>query len=531
MVKVGRAGMADLDTAWEREGLLEQFSRMSAAPDEDGRRTEESSSPLNADSGGVGLLYLSDEVLLGILELLDPVSLLRLGRTCWALFRVCSCDSLWVRHFQGSFGVGLPNGTASSTVLAKTAFRLVFMWRTLFRNIHCNRSLQEKLFAEVPFPPRVYWSQWLVLEECVPLPSALLLCSDVEKLWGIPRELFREKLEDKSEECETLKFEWRELYKLALSHHGSAAMVFKHVLTQHQDSDHSELESMYHQYMQCRFQWLFTYWLFRQPAPFNRQLRAIFLQWRKHSKKKVAMWGETLCDVRYLASLHPITTDYWRGHLARGDENVGIHTVENYFSMCKSLVAWILGRDWGKLKRRKVYKDTLEGVYMLLKREMKETLVAHKRFWQVAKVQMSRVCALEETAANYVNWKMIETLPYYKLYLVSGSAVYLEHVKGFLRRKRMVHNWIFLEENAWLRQLLPDELYTLLEYDTKIAQDTLHGSSLSTQLSRLIWLYLHSGQQLYLETVKSMVLQCAHAHLSYLTASTLSQSIFEAPVA
>ncbi|XP_017547955.2 uncharacterized protein si:dkeyp-114g9.1 [Pygocentrus nattereri] len=504
---------------------------MSTAPDEDGERTEESSSLLNSDCGGVGLLYLSDEVLLVILELLDPVSLLRLGSTCSALFRICSCGSLWVRHFQGSFGVGLPNGTASSTVLAKTAFRLVFMWRTLFRNIHCNRSLQEKLFAEVPFPPRVYWSQWLVLEERVPLPSALLLCSDVEKLWGIPRELFREKLEDKSEECETLKFEWRELYKLAISHHGSAAMVFQYVLTQHQDNDHSELGSMYHQYMQCRFQWLFTYWLFRQPAPFNRQLRAIFLQWRKHSKKKVAMWGETLCDVRYLASLHPITTDYWRGHLAQGDENVAIHTVENYFSMCKSLVAWILGRDWGKLKRRKVYEDTLEGVYMLLKREMQETLVEHERFWQVAKVQMSRVCALEETAANYVNWKMIETLPYYKLYLVSGSAVYLEHVKGFLRRKRMVHNWIFLEENAWLRQLLPDELYTLLEYDTKIAQDALHGSSLTAQLSRLIWLYLHSGQQLYLETVKSVVLQCAHAHLSYLTANALSQSIFETPVA
>lgn len=34
--------------------------------------------------------------------------------------------------------------------------------------------------------------------------------------------------------------------------------------------------------------------------------------------------------------------------------STGIQTVENYFSMCKSLVAWILGRDWGKLKRKKV---------------------------------------------------------------------------------------------------------------------------------------------------------------------------------
>lgn len=80
---------------------------------------------------------------------------------------------------------------------------------------------------------------------------------------------------------------------------------------------------MYHQYVQCRFQWLFTYWLFRQPAPYNKQLRSIFLQWKKHSKRKVATWGETLCDVRYLASLHPITKDYWRGRLARGDESLG----------------------------------------------------------------------------------------------------------------------------------------------------------------------------------------------------------------
>ncbi|XP_072531460.1 uncharacterized protein [Salminus brasiliensis] len=522
--------MAHPDTTWDSEGLLEQFSRLSTLTEEDANRGEDGVSAVGCE-GSVGLLYLSDEVLVVILRHLDPVSLLRLGSTCRPLFRVCSCDSLWIRHFQESFQVCLPNSTAGSVVAAKTAFRLVFMWRTLFRNIHCNRSLQEKLFTEVPFPPRAYWSQWLVLEECVPLPSARLSCSDVEKLWGISRDLFKEKLQGKKEEGEPLKFEWRELYSLALGHHGSAAMVFRHVLAQHQSNDHSELESMYHQYTQCRFQWLFTYWLFRQPAPFNRQLRAIFLQWRKHSKKKVATWGETLCDVRYLASLHPITRDYWRGHLAQGDENVGIHTVGNYFSMCKSLVAWILGRDWGRLKRRKVYEDTLEGVYILLKREMRESLVEHERFWQVAKVQMSRVCTLEETAANYVNWKMIETLPYYKLYLVSGNGVYLEHVKGFLRRKRMVHNWIFLEENAWLRQLLPDELYTLLEFDTKIAQDSLHGTSGSAQLSRLIWLYLHSGQQLYLEAVKGMVLQCAHTHLNYLTASALSQGIWGPPVA
>ncbi len=88
-------------------------------------------------------------------------------------------------------------------------------------------------------------------------------------------------------------------------------------------SEHKQLESMYRQYVQCRFQWLFTYWLFRQPAPYDKQLRSIFLQWKKHRKRKVTTWGETLCDVRYLASLHPITKDYWRGRLARGDESIG----------------------------------------------------------------------------------------------------------------------------------------------------------------------------------------------------------------
>ena len=61
-----------------------------------------------------------------------------------------------------------------------------------------------------------------------------------------------------------------------------------------------------------------------------------------------------------------------------------------------------------------VYEDTLDGVYLVLRRELQEKVVEHQRFWQVAKVQMSRVCTLEETAANYVNWRMIESLPYYK---------------------------------------------------------------------------------------------------------------------
>ncbi|XP_051954492.1 uncharacterized protein LOC127623958 [Xyrauchen texanus] len=509
----GDTGMADLSTTWERE-LLEQFSCLTAASDEEIHPLEVTS---ESSDNRTSLLHLSDEVLLVILRNLDPVSLLRLGSTCSSLFRVCSCNSLWTLHFQDSFRVSLSYTHARCPVMAKTAFRLVFMWRSLFRNIHCNPALQEKLFVEIQLTPHKYWIQWLVLEESVPLPSVRLPCCDVEKLWGITRDLFQDKFKEKTEDCGTIKFEWRELYNFALEHHGSISQVFQHVLGQHQNIDHADLESMYHQYIQCRFQWLFTYWLFHQPAPYNKQLRSIFLQWKKHNKRKVATWGETLCDVRYLASLHPITKDYWRGRLARGDESVGIQMVENYFSMCKSLLAWILVRDWGRLKRRKVYEDTLDGVYLLLRREMQETLIEHERFCQVAKVQLTRVCTLEETAANYVNWKMIDTLPYYKLYLLSGNAVYLGHVKGFLRRKRLIRDWIYQEENTWSRQLLPDQLYMLLEFDTKISQESLHGDSVTAQLSRLMWLYLNSGQELYLEAVQGMVLQCARARLNHLS--------------
>ncbi|XP_016329712.1 uncharacterized protein LOC107678821, partial [Sinocyclocheilus anshuiensis] len=420
--------MADLSATWERE-LLEQFSCLTAATDEEPHLNTADITSESSDNT-TGLLHLSDEVLLVILRNLDPVSLLRLGSTCSLLFRVCSCNFLWTTHFQDSFGVSLTYTHARCPVTAKTAFRLVFMWRSLFRNIHCNRAFQEKLFVEIPLAPHKYWIQWLVLEESVPLPSVRLPCSDVEKLWGITADLFQDKLHEKTEDCDNLKFEWRELYHLALKHHGSVSLVFQHVLRQHQNS--------------------------------------------------------------------------------------GIQTVGNYFSMCKSLVAWILGRDWGRLKRRKVYEDTLEGVYLLLRREMQETLIEHERFWQVAKVQMTRVCTLEETAANYVNWKMIESLPYYKLYLVSGNSVYLDHVQGFLRRKRLIWDWIYLEENGWARQLLPESLYTLLEFDTKISQESLHGDCVTAQLSRLMWLYLNSGQELFLQALKGMVLQCAQACLSHL---------------
>lgn len=87
--------------------------------------------------------------------------------------------------------------------------------------------------------------------------------------------------------------------------------------------DHEELETMFHEYAECRFQWHFRHWLFKQQPPFNHQLRAIFLQWCKHKRRKVAKWGTPTCDVEYLASLHPITEDYWQGRLADGEETVG----------------------------------------------------------------------------------------------------------------------------------------------------------------------------------------------------------------
>ncbi|XP_028809239.1 uncharacterized protein LOC114763635 [Denticeps clupeoides] len=482
--------MALPDGTWE-SGLREHFSLLSVASAGDG--------------DGAGLLGLSDEVLVLVLRELDPRSLLRLGSTCVELFRVASCDSLWTRHFRTSFGVPYVTGPVS----AKEAFRLLFMWKALFTNLHCNRVFQERLLPENPLHPHKYWVQWLVLEENVPLPSVRLPCDEIEALWGIDRGLLEKKLQEKSGEGFLLRFEWKELHGLALLHHGGAERVHQHVLDQHKHNDHGELERLYAQYSRCRFQWLFTFWLFRQPPAPSRQLRCIYLQWKRHDKRKVSSWGETLCDVHYLASLHHVTADYWRGHLAQGDEAVGIQTVDNYFSMCKSLVAWVLGRDWGKLKRRKVYEDTLTGVYLLLRREMRDRLVERERFWAVAKVQMSRVCALEEAALNYANWRMVETLPYYKLFLISGNSIYLDHVQGFLRRKRLIQDWIYQDENTWAREALAEELFSLLQFHTKISQDGLHGDSVTAQLSRLVWLFLHSGQQMYLDGVKEMVFRFA----------------------
>ncbi|KAL4649126.1 hypothetical protein GN956_G7063 [Arapaima gigas] len=498
---------------WEG-AVLEQSLSTSAGQDQHGDLSSPSETP------GKELLDFSEEVLLVILEWLDPFSLLKAGSTCLTLYRLSSCDSMWRHHFEVWFGTPFP--TASCSMRAKEAFRLLYMWKTIYLNVECNPPLQQKLMEELPHPPARYWMLWLVLEDSVPLPALRLTWEHMENLWGIPQEELEKEKRGAVDEDNVLWFEWKELHHLAVLHHGSVTMVFQHVLNKHFTSDHSELELFFQEYRKNRFQWQFTYWLFYQPEPLDKQLRSIYLQWRPHCKRKVSYWGEPGCDVAYLASLHPITNDYWLGKLANGDENIGIQTLDSFFSMCKSLMAWILGRDWGRMKRRKVYEDTLEGVYRQLRYDMHHIPIDHDWFWQVAKVQMNRVCVLLDTATNYVNWRLIKVLPYYRLYLLSGNNVYLDLIQGFLGRKRQVHNWMHLEENAWVMPLLSDELRSLLEFDTKITEDGLHGDSAVAQLSRVLWLYLHSGEQVYLDSLKTMVLSWANANLGYFSSEATS---------
>jgi len=73
-------------------------------------------------------------------------------------------------------------------------------------------------------------------------------------------------------------------------------------------------------------------------------------------------------------------------------------------------------------------------------------------------------------------FQLMHVIFFLRLYLVSGNSVYLDHVQGFLRRKRIIRDWIYLEENVWARQLLPESLFTLLEFDTKISQGGFNGS-------------------------------------------------------
>ncbi|XP_075720389.1 uncharacterized protein LOC142761087 [Rhinoderma darwinii] len=458
------------------------------------------------------MLDMSDEILLLILDLLDPFSLLSMSGVCFTLYRVSSTESLWAKHCRVAFGSSFRTVCADCT--PKKAFTLMYMWRKLYRTLPYNRQLQDLFFSGLP--PKKYWMQWLTLEEMVPLPSIQLPDYEIEEIWGITKDLLDDKHEVIDEPLEEVrislyKYDWKELYNLALKHHGEYSNVQSHVLKKNISECHEDLEWLYCQYKRNRFQWLFSYWLFGLSKSCAKQLQRIYLWWQRFDKNKVSRWGSTDSDVKYLASLHCITDDFWNGKLANGDENIGIQTVENYFSMCRSLLAWILGRKWGRFKQKKVYKDALEGVYHMLKREIQVSMVNHDQFWMAAKVQMSRICSLEKIAGNYVNWKIIDVLPCYRMFMATGDSFYLDQIKGFLFRKQLINNWILQEENFWVSSLLPESLFQLLEYDTKIYEESLHGDTVGAHLSRLIWLYLHSGQQLYMDAMKGFVYECAYA--------------------
>ncbi|XP_056419271.1 uncharacterized protein LOC130360727 isoform X2 [Hyla sarda] len=424
-------------------------------PDDKWREAPEHDGALDRQDGMTSapcrlLLDMSDEVLLLILDLLDPFSLLRVSAVCSTLYRISSTDSLWAKHCMVAFGSGFRTGCADCT--PKDSFKLIYMWKKLYRTLPYNRQLQDLFFSGVP--PKKYWVQWLTLEEMVPLPPVQLPAHEIEEIWGITKDLLDEKHEVTEESLEEVqdtvyKYEWKELHNLALLHHREYPNLQSHVLKKLSSECHDDLEWLYCQYKTNCFQWLFSYWLFGLSKSCAKQLQRIYLWWQRYDGKKVSHWGSTDSNVKYLASLHNITEDFWNGKLANGDENIGIQTVENYFSMCRSLLAWILGRKWGRFKQKKVYKDALDGVYRMLKHEIKVSLVNHDQFWMAAKVQMSRICSLEKIAGNYVNWKIIDVLPCYRMFMATGDSLYLDQIKGFLFRKQLINNWILQEENFW----------------------------------------------------------------------------------
>ncbi|XP_066435473.1 uncharacterized protein [Eleutherodactylus coqui] len=474
----------------------------------------EQSSEVNGEEGMVStpcrqMLDLSDEVLLLILDHLGPFWLLRASAVCTTLYRVGGTDSLWAKHCMIAFGSGFRTGCADCT--PKQAFKLMYMWMKLYRTLPYNRQLQDLLFSG--FPLRKYWIQWLTLQEVVPLPPIQLPDYEIAEIWGITKDVLDKKYKVESLEVpdSMFKYDWKELHELMILQHKGYSNVQAHVLKKMNSECHEDLEWLYCQYKINRFQWLFSYWLFGLSKPDAKQLQRIYLWWQKFDKRRVFPWGSNKTDILYLASLHYITIDFWNGKLANGDENIGIQSVENYFSMCRSLLAWILGCQWGRFKQRKVYKDALDGVYRVLKHELKVSLVNRDQFWMAAKLQMSRICSLEMIAGNYVNWKIIDVLPCYRMFMATGNPLYLEQIRNFLGRKQAINYWILQEENYWVRSLLPRSLFRLLEYDTKISEESLHGDTVPAHLSRLIWLYLHTGHQFYMDAMKGLVYECANA--------------------
>uniref|UniRef100_A0A8C5QH30 F-box domain-containing protein n=1 Tax=Leptobrachium leishanense TaxID=445787 RepID=A0A8C5QH30_9ANUR len=419
-----------------------------------------------------GLLHLSDELLLMLMDYLDPYSLLNVGVTCHVMYRICLTDSLWAKHCAVAFGSEFRSSDASYT--PKEAFKLLCIWKTLYQTLTFNRPLQDILYSTIP--PKRYWCRWLTLETFVTLPLVQLASNDIEDIWGIGKDLLDEKhkvIEDESievREQSLFKYDWKELHNLAMAHHGSISKLQEFQLQKMSSDCHGELECIFTKYMANKFKWAFSYWLFGFPKQSARHLRKIYLWWKTYNKRKVFPWGNALCDLEYIASLHFITLDYWNGKLANGEEATGIGTVNNYFSMSRSLLAWILGRKWSRYKQKKIYRETLDGVYRALKSEMQSSLITHVKFWTTAKLLLSRICTLEETAGNYVNWKLISVLPSYKLYMATEDPVHLQQIKSTLARKRRISNWLKRDLNAWARDLLPDCLYRVLEYETTICE-------------------------------------------------------------
>lgn len=202
----------------------------------------------------------------------------------------------------------------------------MYMWKKLYRTLPYNRQLQDLFFSGLP--PKKYWVQWLTLEEIVPLPPIQLPDHEVEEIWGISKDLLDEK-HKVTEECleevhdSVYKYDWKELYNLALLQHKEYSNVQSHVIKKISSKRHEDLEWLYCQYRINRFHWLFSYWLFGLSKSCAKQLRRIYLWWQRFDKKKVCHWGSTDSDVKYLATLHYITDDFWNGKLANGDENIG----------------------------------------------------------------------------------------------------------------------------------------------------------------------------------------------------------------
>lgn len=83
-----------------------------------------------------------------------------------------------------------------------------------------------------------------------------------------------------------------------------------------------------------------------------------------------------------------------------------------------------------------------------------------------------------------------------------------------------VNVFIYASKNTFtvykLQTFLTCVNVTKVSSHLSVFAESLHGDALTSQLSRLMWLYLNSGQEVYLQAVKGMVLECAHTSLNRL---------------